>query len=89
MKAEDDPALEGAAVMPWEQKTVIERREEFVLFARQTGNFSVLCREWGISYKTGYKWLRRAEAGEALDDRSRRPKRVSNRTPDARTHPAF
>ena len=69
--------------MPWEQKTVIEQREEFVLLARQAGNFSALCREWGISPKTGYKWLRRAEAGEALEDRSHRPKRVSNRTPEA------
>ena len=69
--------------MPWEQKTVIEQREEFVSLAVQGGNFSALCREWGISTKTGYKWVRRFLEGEELDDRSRRPKQVSNRTPEA------
>ncbi len=68
--------------MPWEQKTVIEQREEFVLLAMQGGNFSALCREWGISTKTGYKWVRRFREGEELDDRSRRPKQVPNRTPE-------
>ena len=66
--------------MPWEHKTVREQREEFVLAAQGCSNFSALCREWGISRKSGYKWLRRAAAGEALDDRSSRPNRVPNRT---------
>ena len=69
--------------MPWEYKTVRAQREEFVLAARQGGNFSALCREFGISRKTGYKWVRRAQSGEALDDRSRKPRRVSTRTPEA------
>ena len=69
--------------MPWESRTVRAQREEFVLAARQGGNFSALCREFGISRKTGYKWVRRAQSGEALDDRSRKPKRVSARTPEA------
>jgi transposase len=40
-------------------------------------NISVLCRHYGISRKTGYKWLKRyREEGEAgLADRSRRPHR--------------
>ena len=69
--------------MPWEQKTVIEQREDFVLAAQECSNFSALCRTFGISRKSGYKWVQRAAAGEALDDRSRRPGRVSNRTPEA------
>ena len=68
--------------MPWEYKTVRAQREEFVSAARQGGNFSALCREFGISRKTGYKWVRRAQSGEELDDRSRKPKRVSARTPE-------
>ncbi|MDQ2651444.1 MAG: IS481 family transposase [Chloroflexota bacterium] len=32
-----------------------------------------LCRQFGISRKTGYKWLARAQTGESLADRSRRP----------------
>ena len=69
--------------MPWEYKTVRAQREEFVLAAQRGGNFSALCREFGISRKTGYKWMRRAQNGEEFDDRSRKPKRVSARTPEA------
>ena len=69
--------------MPWEHKTVKEQREEFVLAAHGCSNFSALCRTFGISRKSGYKWVQRAAAGEELDDRSRRPKRVASRTPEA------
>ena len=39
--------------------------------------FSELCRRFGVSRKTGYKWLSRYKAGgaEALQDRSRKPHR--------------
>lgn len=43
--------------MPWEEKTVMEKRKEFIERAAECGNFSELCREYGISRKTGYKWL--------------------------------
>ena len=62
--------------MPWENVTVIEKREEFVVLASKEGaNVSGLCRRFGISRKTGYKWLGRYESGrtDALLDRSRRP----------------
>lgn len=62
--------------MPWEQVTVMKKREEFVLLARQEGaNISHLCRSFGISRKTGYKWLNRYASGQAdpFDDHSRRP----------------
>lgn len=56
--------------MPWSEVTVQEKREEFVHLARQAdANVSELCRRYGISRKTGYKWLGREEFG----DRSRRP----------------
>ena len=45
--------------MPWESKTVEKLREEFVLAAKSTHNFSSLCREFGITRKTGYKWVNR------------------------------
>ena len=69
--------------MPWEQRTVKEQREEFVLSARNCKNFSRLCREFGISRKTGYKWLKRANNGETLDNQSRKPKFSPQRTPTA------
>lgn len=40
--------------------------------ARQVA-FSQLCELFDIPRKTGYKWLARADAGEPLTDRSRRP----------------
>jgi transposase InsO family protein len=59
-------------------------REDFVRRATAEGaNVSALCREFGISRKTGYKWLQRSRADEAaaLCDRSRRPHRSPGRTP--------
>jgi transposase InsO family protein len=52
------------------------QRQEFVRQAQAEGaNISALCRQSGISRKTGYKWLARYRtAGEGgLEDRSRRP----------------
>lgn len=66
--------------MPWKDKTVEELRREFIEAARSCGNFSSLCREFGISRKTGYKWMARETNSEALSDRSRRPKVVANKT---------
>ena len=55
-----------------------EQREEFARLARQPlANVSELCRRFGISRKTGYKWLSREDG----QDRSRRPKTSPARTP--------
>lgn len=60
--------------MPWETKTVISEREAFVAAVENSeGTVSALCRAYGISRKTGYKWLKRAEKGERLCDQSRSP----------------
>jgi transposase InsO family protein len=60
----------------------MELRLEFVKFATQEGaNRRALCRQYGISPKTGYKWIRRFEQGDAvLGDRSRRPTHSPTRT---------
>ena len=70
--------------MPWQERSVMSEREEFVAFAgHERANISALCAQYGISRKTGYKWLARAASGDReLADRSRRP-RVS----PARTRP--
>ena len=39
-----------------------------------------LCREYGISPKTAYKWRKRKASGDSLSDRSRRPKSSPNAT---------
>jgi len=65
--------------MPWRERSRMSERSEFVQFARGEGqSISELCRRFGISRKTGYKWLRRA--GEGLEDRSRRPRHSPDRT---------
>lgn len=54
-------------------------RREFVMKAVEAGrDFSELCRDYGISRKTGYKWKKRAmdDGLEALAERSRRPRRT-------------
>lgn len=58
-------------------------RHEFVVMASSgTAPISELCRRFGISRKTGYKWLARyREAGAvALQDQSRRPLSSPTRT---------
>ncbi|MCI0555863.1 MAG: IS481 family transposase [Anaerolineae bacterium] len=62
--------------MPWKASTRMSQRQEFVELARQeNANIRALCREFGITPRTGYKWIKRyQEEGEhGLYDRSRRP----------------
>ena len=58
-------------------------RERFAILA-QSGRFTVqeLCRDFGISRKTGHKYLKRYrnDGREGLPDRSRRPKNSPNAT---------
>src|SRR5690606_21826551 len=54
---------------------------EFAMLASLPGaNMAELCRRFGISRPTGYKWLRRSGEGESLEDRSRRPRSSPGRT---------
>jgi transposase InsO family protein len=73
--------------MPWLETLVRDQRIQFVMTARRPGaNVSAVCRAFGISRKTGYKWLaREAAAGSVavLADRSRRPHHSPQRTPAA------
>jgi putative transposase len=62
--------------MPWQEHQLVEIRKEFIVRALAPGaNKAELFREYGITPKTGYKWLARYRtAGEiGLRDRSRRP----------------
>ena len=60
--------------MPWEMRTVEKQREAFVE-AVSSGKKSIaaVLREFGISRKTGYQWLKRAAEGQTLCDQSTCP----------------
>ena len=46
--------------MPWEEKSTLSQRSEFIFFAVQDGaNISELCRRYGVSRRVGHKWLNR------------------------------
>lgn len=62
--------------MPWQPKNLMDTRKEFALRAQQTENFRALCREYGISARTGYKWRQRLVEGglQGLVEKSRKPK---------------
>ncbi len=48
--------------MDWKGSSVMDERCRFVLEAKSKGaNISEICRRYGVSRKTGYKWLRRHE----------------------------
>jgi transposase InsO family protein len=62
--------------MPWKEVTRMTERKGFIQeIAKMPANFSRLCQVYGVSRKTGYKWVRRyrEEGWNGLADRSRRP----------------
>jgi transposase InsO family protein len=69
--------------MPWKECSVVEERLRFVARLLDGEAMTDLCREFGISRKTGYKIFDRyKEHGlEALTDRSRRPVHYANQLP--------
>lgn len=70
--------------MPWRECSAMEERLRFVARLLEGEGMSDVCREFGISRKTGYKIFNRykEEGLEALCDRSRRPVRYANQLPD-------
>jgi len=70
--------------MPWKECSVMEERMRFVVRLLDGEPMSGLCREFGISRKTGYKVFDRYRHHglEALSDRSRRPVRYANQLPE-------
>lgn len=72
--------------MPWSQPDLMSLRLEFVAeaFARRQ-SFTTLCAQYGISEKTGYKWLARfrQHGKPGLTDASHAPQTCPHRTPAA------
>ena len=69
--------------MPWKECNPMDERLKFIARLLDGDKMAELCREFGISRKTGYKILTRYnETGlEGLTDRSRRPYRHANQLP--------
>jgi len=62
--------------MPWNEVSTVSLRLEFVTLAAAEGaNVRELCRRYGVSPQTGYKWIARHREGgaAALADLPRRP----------------
>ena len=67
--------------MPWRECRKVDERLRFVARLLEGEKMAELCREFGVSRKTGYKiFSRYKRCGlEGLADRSRRPYRQANR----------
>lgn len=69
--------------MPWKEVKAMSQKLEFVQAAlHPDANMQQLCQAFGISRKTGYKWLARYRQGgpAALAERSRRPHHCPHQT---------
>jgi putative transposase len=70
--------------MPWMETSPVEQRERFIRDHRlDVYAMTELCARYGISRKTGYKWLARYDEGgrAGLRDRSRAPQHCPHRIP--------
>jgi transposase InsO family protein len=59
--------------MPWHETHVMDERMSFIVdWQREEWSVAALCRRYGVSRKTGYKWIERFEACGlgGLEDRS-------------------
>src|ERR1700746_2043119 len=69
--------------MPWKECSVMDERLQFVARRLAGAQMADLCREVGLSRKTGYKIFDRSkECGiQGLTDRSRRPHHYAHKLP--------
>lgn len=71
--------------MPWSETKPMDQKTQFIAdYLRQSLEMTELCELYGISRKTGYKWIERylKQGPRGLEDRSRSPARHPNQTPD-------
>ncbi len=72
--------------MPWKDITPMDEKMLFIAdYLRQSASMTALCERYGISRKTGYKWVQRyRDDGVAgLHERSRRPQHSPEQVPYA------
>jgi transposase len=72
--------------MPWKESRMVDQRLQFLSsYQKEEMSVSELCREFGVSRSTGYRWINRyKESGpEGLLNRSSKPHSCSHATPEA------
>ncbi len=72
--------------MFWKERNKVDQREQFIYRYQRGESMTDLCREYEISRKTGYKFVRRFKAygKPGLEDLSRRPHHPANKTDEFR-----
>ena len=71
--------------MPWKESRIVDQRLQFLSsYQKEEMSLSDLCREFGVSRPTGYRWINRyKEVGpEGLLDLSRKPHSCAHATPE-------
>lgn len=70
--------------MPWKLSTQLDERMNFISRSQSGEKVTDLCKEFGISRKTAYKFIARYEkhGPQGLHDVSRRPHHCPNQTPE-------
>lgn len=72
--------------MPWSQLSPMDQKTQFIAdYLRRSLSITELCQQYGISRKSGYKWIERyaREGPPGLGERSRRPHVCPTQTPEA------
>jgi len=76
--------------MPWKTTNTMEQRAQFVSLAlSRTISFVQLCKRFGISRPTGYKWLHRAKNEaffNSIQNRSKKPRYSPSKTQTSIEH---
>ena len=70
--------------MPWLEVKPMDQKVLFLAdWLRQVSSFTELCERYGVSRKTGYKWIKRYEHSgvDGLYEQSRRPRQSPQQTP--------
>jgi transposase len=71
--------------MPWKEASPVDQRTQFIAdVLRDTLSIRELCTLYGVSRKTGYKWIARyrRHGPAGLEEHSRRPRHAPNQTAD-------
>jgi putative transposase len=70
--------------MPWRHTSPMDQNTQFIAdYLRRTLSITELCELYGVSRKTGYKWIERylTSGPSGLEDRSRKPYSSPHQTP--------